>query len=72
MTTQVFSKPLPEPILSLFKLLTSFLNFVPPARATLVSCVTPVTRHIVSSMAMGLWRIWVRMAHLQPFTNPYP
>jgi hypothetical protein len=50
MTTQVFSKPLPEPILSLFKLLASFLNFVPPVRVTLASRITPVTRHIVSRL----------------------
>ena len=50
MTTQVFSKLLFEPILSLFELLFSFLDFVPPARATLVSRVTPVTRFIVTRL----------------------
>ena len=53
MTTQVFSKLLFEPILSLFELLFSFLDFVPPARATLVSRVTPVTRFIVTTKLVG-------------------
>jgi hypothetical protein len=64
MTTQVFSKTLPEPILSLFKLLASFLDFVPPARATLASRVTPVTRHIVSSVHWHQVMDSVRLGHL--------